>query len=70
MVRRGSDPGEIKKGPIDAVVLDPVSVPSHHGPDLTDGNASYFNHYDGDDSAHNHDAHACSPDYYQKTCEP
>ncbi len=34
MVRRGSDPGEIKKGPIDAVVLDPVSVPSHHGPDV------------------------------------
>ena len=34
MVRRGSDPGEIKKGPIDAVVLDPVTVPSHHGPDL------------------------------------
>jgi len=34
MVRRGTDPGEIKKGPIDAVVLDPVSVPSHHGPDV------------------------------------
>ncbi|MGD1005076.1 MAG: type II glyceraldehyde-3-phosphate dehydrogenase [Methanoregulaceae archaeon] len=34
MVRRGSDPGEIKKGPIDAVVLDPVGVPSHHGPDV------------------------------------
>ncbi|MDD1718054.1 MAG: type II glyceraldehyde-3-phosphate dehydrogenase [Methanoregulaceae archaeon] len=34
MVRRGSDPGEIKKGPIDAVVLDPVSIPSHHGPDV------------------------------------
>jgi glyceraldehyde-3-phosphate dehydrogenase (NAD(P)) len=34
MVRRGSDPGEIKKGPIDAVVLDPVTVPSHHGPDV------------------------------------
>jgi glyceraldehyde-3-phosphate dehydrogenase (NAD(P)) len=34
MVRRGSDPGEIKKGPIDAVVLDPVAVPSHHGPDV------------------------------------
>jgi glyceraldehyde-3-phosphate dehydrogenase (NAD(P)) len=34
MVRRGADPGEIKKGPIDAIVLDPVSVPSHHGPDL------------------------------------
>ncbi|MDD1703895.1 MAG: type II glyceraldehyde-3-phosphate dehydrogenase [Methanoregula sp.] len=34
MVRRGADPGEIKRGPIDAIVLDPVSVPSHHGPDL------------------------------------
>ena len=34
MIRRGSDPGEIKKGPIDAIVLDPVSVPSHHGPDV------------------------------------
>ncbi len=34
MVRRGSDPGEIKKGPIDAIVLDPVTVPSHHGPDV------------------------------------
>jgi len=34
MVRRGSDPGEVKKGPIDAVVLDPVSIPSHHGPDV------------------------------------
>jgi glyceraldehyde-3-phosphate dehydrogenase (NAD(P)) len=34
MVRRGSDPGEVKKGPIDAVVLDPVGIPSHHGPDV------------------------------------
>lgn len=34
MVRRGSDPGEIKKGPIDAVVLNPVGIPSHHGPDV------------------------------------
>jgi len=34
MVRRGSDPGEVKKGPIDAVVLDPVTIPSHHGPDV------------------------------------
>jgi glyceraldehyde-3-phosphate dehydrogenase (NAD(P)) len=34
MVRRGADPGEIKRGPIDAIVLDPVSVPSHHGPDV------------------------------------
>lgn len=34
MVRRGSDPGEIKRGPIDAVVLDPITIPSHHGPDV------------------------------------
>jgi glyceraldehyde-3-phosphate dehydrogenase (NAD(P)) len=34
MVRRGSDPGEVKKGPIDAVVLNPVTIPSHHGPDV------------------------------------
>jgi glyceraldehyde-3-phosphate dehydrogenase (NAD(P)) len=34
MVRRGSDPGEVKKGPVDAVVLDPITIPSHHGPDV------------------------------------
>lgn len=34
MVRRGTDPGEIKKGPIDATVLNPVTIPSHHGPDV------------------------------------
>jgi glyceraldehyde-3-phosphate dehydrogenase (NAD(P)) len=34
MVRRGSDPGAIKKGPVDAIVLNPVSIPSHHGPDV------------------------------------
>ena len=34
MIRRGGDPGDIKRGPIDAIVLDPVTVPSHHGPDL------------------------------------
>ncbi len=34
MVRRGADPHVIKKGPIDSVVLDPVSIPSHHGPDV------------------------------------
>lgn len=34
MVRRGSDPGEVKRGPVDAVVLDPVTIPSHHGPDV------------------------------------
>jgi glyceraldehyde-3-phosphate dehydrogenase (NAD(P)) len=34
LVRRSSDPGEIQKGPVDAIVLHPVSVPSHHGPDV------------------------------------
>lgn len=34
LVRRASDPGEIKKGPIDAIVLHPVTIPSHHGPDV------------------------------------
>ncbi|HWQ66029.1 MAG TPA: type II glyceraldehyde-3-phosphate dehydrogenase [Methanospirillum sp.] len=34
MVRRGADPHVVKKGPIDAVVLDPPTIPSHHGPDL------------------------------------
>lgn len=33
MVRRGSDPGDIKRGPIDGIV--PVlELPSHHGPDV------------------------------------
>lgn len=34
MVRRGSDPGEVKKGPINAIVPNPPKVPSHHGPDV------------------------------------
>ncbi|NLI62869.1 MAG: type II glyceraldehyde-3-phosphate dehydrogenase [Methanosarcinaceae archaeon] len=34
LIRRGGDPGDIKSGPIDALVLDPVKLPSHHGPDL------------------------------------
>jgi glyceraldehyde-3-phosphate dehydrogenase (NAD(P)) len=34
MIRRGADPAEIKKGPVDAIVLDPPTVPSHHGPDV------------------------------------
>lgn len=34
IARRATDPDEIGKGPIDAVVLDPVTVPSHHGPDV------------------------------------
>ena len=34
IARRAADPDESGKGPIDAVVLDPVGVPSHHGPDV------------------------------------
>ena len=34
LVRRGGDPDDIKKGPINAIVPDPVTLPSHHGPDV------------------------------------
>lgn len=34
MVRRGTDPNDIKKGPINAIVPNPAKVPSHHGPDV------------------------------------
>ncbi|MDA4120307.1 MAG: type II glyceraldehyde-3-phosphate dehydrogenase, partial [Thaumarchaeota archaeon] len=34
LARRATDPDDVKKGPIDAVVLDPKTVPSHHGPDV------------------------------------
>ncbi len=34
IARRGADPDEYKKGPIDSVVLDPSTIPSHHGPDV------------------------------------
>ncbi len=34
LVRRAADPNEIKKGPINAIVPDPITLPSHHGPDV------------------------------------
>ncbi len=34
MVRRAADPAQVKKGPINAIVPNPPTVPSHHGPDL------------------------------------
>jgi len=34
IVRRGADPHEIKRGPIEALVPNPVKLPSHHGPDV------------------------------------
>ncbi|HEY4699275.1 MAG TPA: type II glyceraldehyde-3-phosphate dehydrogenase [Nitrososphaerales archaeon] len=34
IARRATDPDEPDKGIVDAVGLDPVSIPSHHGPDV------------------------------------
>jgi glyceraldehyde-3-phosphate dehydrogenase (NAD(P)) len=34
LVRRGGDPSDIKRGPINAIVPDPIHLPSHHGPDV------------------------------------
>lgn len=34
LMRRGADPSEDKKGPINSIVPDPVTIPSHHGPDV------------------------------------
>ena len=34
LVRRGADPREFKKGPINDLVFNPATVPSHHGPDV------------------------------------
>ncbi len=34
IVRRAADPKEVKKGPINAIVPDPASVPSHHAKDV------------------------------------
>ncbi len=34
LVRRGGDPAQSGRGPINDVLPDPVTVPSHHGPDV------------------------------------
>lgn len=34
LMRRAADSRDIKTGPINALVLDPVKLPSHHGPDV------------------------------------
>jgi glyceraldehyde-3-phosphate dehydrogenase (NAD(P)) len=36
LVRRGGDPSETDRGPINDVVPDPATVPSHHGPDVNE----------------------------------
>jgi len=33
-MRRAADSKDIKTGPVNALVLDPVKLPSHHGPDV------------------------------------
>ncbi len=34
LARRAADPDEVNKGPIDSVVLDPSTIPSHHAADV------------------------------------
>jgi glyceraldehyde-3-phosphate dehydrogenase (NAD(P)) len=34
LIRRGADPREVKKGPINAIMLNPPTLPSHHGEDV------------------------------------
>ncbi|WP_158055341.1 type II glyceraldehyde-3-phosphate dehydrogenase [Halorussus halophilus] len=34
LVRRGGDPAQTGRGPINDIVPDPVTLPSHHGPDV------------------------------------
>ncbi len=34
LIRRGGDPAQSSRGPIDDILPDPVSIPSHHGPDV------------------------------------
>jgi glyceraldehyde-3-phosphate dehydrogenase (NAD(P)) len=34
LVRRGGDPNDAKRGPINGIVPDPIHLPSHHGPDV------------------------------------
>ncbi len=34
LMRRAADPNDVKKGPINAIVPNPITLPSHHGPDI------------------------------------
>jgi glyceraldehyde-3-phosphate dehydrogenase (NAD(P)) len=34
LIRRGGDPAQTGRGPINDILPDPVTVPSHHGPDV------------------------------------
>ncbi|MFC6871760.1 type II glyceraldehyde-3-phosphate dehydrogenase [Halobellus marinus] len=35
LVRRGGDPGQNTRGPINDILPNPIEIPSHHGPDVT-----------------------------------
>ncbi|MEF8812249.1 MAG: type II glyceraldehyde-3-phosphate dehydrogenase [Halovenus sp.] len=35
LVRRGGDPAQSSRGPINDILPNPISLPSHHGPDVT-----------------------------------
>ena len=34
LIRRGPDPWDDSSGPVNAIVPDPITIPSHHGPDV------------------------------------
>ncbi|WP_336360796.1 type II glyceraldehyde-3-phosphate dehydrogenase [Haladaptatus sp. ZSTT2] len=34
LVRRGGDPGQTSRGPINDILPNPITLPSHHGPDV------------------------------------
>lgn len=34
LVRRGGDPGQTDRGPINDILPNPITIPSHHGPDV------------------------------------
>ncbi len=34
LIRRGGDPDQSNRGPINDILPDPISIPSHHGPDV------------------------------------
>jgi glyceraldehyde-3-phosphate dehydrogenase (NAD(P)) len=34
LVRRGGDPAQTDRGPINDILPDPITIPSHHGPDV------------------------------------
>ncbi|WP_321428898.1 type II glyceraldehyde-3-phosphate dehydrogenase [uncultured Methanolobus sp.] len=34
LMRRSADPNDVKHGPINAIIPNPITLPSHHGPDV------------------------------------